>query len=366
MVKYPSASYYKDIMGPVAFPPAVSILLPVHPVFSAHAELHHRLKTALENVRHQLHKDFSTETANAVMEKLTRLRLQVNYNTPNKSLALFASPHKGKLYYLDTTVEEKIVIGDTFSVRDLVADSKQLRDYLILVLSDQECIFYLAGEKTFERLPSQAPTHVFAYANEAPERVANFSDPGDRKEIVMDKLLHSMDQELTKVLATHPLPVFVLGPEKVLGHFKAHSRHLPQIAGFVHGNYVDAQNGELRSLVQPCLENWRQHQRQSLLDLIQTAVDENRLTTGILNAWAVAWHNQGRVLVVERHYKFPAVHGDSPDRISREDFPENNPLCIQDAVDALISRVISQGGDVEFVEDGDLQKYDHVALIRYY
>src|SRR5579872_1888508 len=229
MIKYPSTTVYKDIMGHVLVPPAVSILLPVHSVFASHAELLHRLKIAMENVRHQLLRNYTAQTAVAVMNRLDNLPRQLKDDTLHKSIALFASPQKSKLFYLDTTVEEKIVVGDTFAVRELVADCKQLRQYLIVVLSEKQCRFYLAAEDRLEQLTTSIPAEAYAYVNEKPERVANFSDPGDRRENLMDKFLHYMDNELSRILALHPLPVFAMGPEKVMGHFKAHSRHLPQI-----------------------------------------------------------------------------------------------------------------------------------------
>lgn len=366
MEQYPSINVYKDLMGRVAFPPAVSILLPFHRVFSSRAELEQRLKIVLENVRHRLQKNYTPEAAFAVMDRLDKLRLQIRYETGHKSIALFASQDESRLCYLDTPVEEKIVIGDTFAVRELVADNKRLRGFLVLLLSDKECRFYLDSEGKLERVKTSVSAEVFAYVNEKPQRVANFSDPGERKEIVMDKFLHLMDQELSRVLATHPVPVFVVGPEKVLGHFRLHSRHLAQIAGYVHGNYMEAGEQELRQLVQPCLDSWQTQNRQALLSLMETAAGHKRLSEGITECWAAESHNNGRLLVIEKHFSFPARRGDTPDLIFGNDAPEDDPQGIPDAVDALIGRVMSQGGDVEFVDDGVLQEYGHIALIRYY
>lgn len=366
MIKYPSTAYYQDILGSVPVPPAVSILLPFYAVFSSRAELQHRVKITFENVRHRLLNSFTSEIALAVMEKLEGLRLQVNYRTRQKSIAFYASPHKSKLCYLDTPVEERIVIGDTFAVRELVADGKQLRQYLIFLLSDKECRFYLADGDKLELLKTAVAADIYAYVNEAPKRVANFTDPDDRKEMVMEKFLHHMDEELTRILVRHSLPVFVLGPQKVVGHYKLHSRHSGQITACVHGNYLDTEEPELQALMQPCLEVWRQHNRQTLLSLVGTAAGQKRLSSGIIDAWVAVWNNNGRLLVVEKSYRFPAHRGDTPDRIFREDLPEDNPFCIQDAVDALIGLIISQGGDVDFVDDGVLEEYGRIALIRYY
>jgi hypothetical protein len=302
----------------VPVPPAVSILLPVHHVFSSGTELQHRVKIALENVRHRLLKNYAQETAFRIMEKLDNLQAQLQLDTEYKSIALFASQHYSKLLYLDIPVEESIVIGDTFAIRDLVADGKELRQYLILLLSDKECRFYAAGEEKLEPIETTIPAEVFGYVNEKSKRVANFTDPGERKEIVLDKFLHYMDQELSRILALYPEPVFVLGPEKVVGHFRVHSRHHALIAGYVHGNYIDAGGPELLRIVQPCVAEWQQHKQLVLLSQLETAAGYKRLSG------------------------------------------------IPDAVDAVIGQVMNHGGGVEFVDDGMLEEYGHIALIRYY
>jgi hypothetical protein len=353
-------------MGRVPLPPAVSILLPMHQVFSSGPELRHRLKIALENTGHRLRKNYTAEATAVVLARLDKLRSQLQLDMKCKGVALFASQLHSKLVYLDVPIEERIVIGDSFAIRDLVADSKQLREYLVLLLSDKECRFYLFTEDHLRLLKTTIPTEVFAYANEKPERVANFSDPAERKEIVLDKFLRYMDEELSRVLVLHPLPVFVLGPEKVVGHFNMHSRHHARIAGYAHGNYVDAEEPVLLRVVEPCVAQWQRQKQQALMATLETATNCKRVSVGIAQAWAAAAHKNGRLLIVEKSFRFPARCGDSPDLIVREDSPEVNPFCIPDAVDALIGQVIEQGGEVEFVDDGTLGEYDRIALIRYY
>jgi hypothetical protein len=43
-----------------------------------------------------------------------------------------------------------------------------------------------------------------------------------------------------------------------------------------------------------------------------------------------------------------------------------NPSYIKDAVDDIIEKMLEYGGDVEFVDEGVLKDYDHIALIKYY
>lgn len=354
-------------MGRVPLPPAVSILLPLHHVFSSGPELQRRLKIALENTGHRLRKNYTADAVAVILARMDKLRSKLQADTKHESVALFASQLHSKLVYLDVPVEERIVIGDSFAVRDLIADSKRLRGYLVLLLSDKECRFYLAGEDHhLELLKTTIPTEVFAYLNEKPERVANFSDPVDRKEVVMNKFLHYMDEELSRILFLHPLPVFVLGAEKVVGHFKMYSRHQDRITGYAHGNFLDAGEPELQCAVQPCLAQWQIQKQRALLDQLETAASQKRLSMGMTQAWETAAQKNGRLLVVEKGFRFQARRGDSPDRIFREDASGEDPRGIPDAVDELIGQVIDAGGEVEFVDDGALGEYDHIALIRYY
>jgi hypothetical protein len=39
---------------------------------------------------------------------------------------------------------------------------------------------------------------------------------------------------------------------------------------------------------------------------------------------------------------------------------------IKDAVDDVMEKVLETGGDVEFVDEGMLKDYDHIALVQYY
>ena len=52
--------------------------------------------------------------------------------------------------------------------------------------------------------------------------------------------------------------------------------------------------------------------------------------------------------------------------IYKEETSGNTSLYIKDAVDDVIEKVLENGGDVEFVEEGLLNDYQQIALIQYY
>lgn len=332
--------------------PAVSVVMPFHPVLSAKRDLEHNLRRAVEKVESALMQQYPGDRAMPVLEKLRKLVRELNYNTHKKSVAIFVSPVMEKVYYLDIAVEERVVIDQSFEIRDLVYAKKQVIQYLVLLLSAERSRMFLGNCSSFLLIKSNAPDNVHAYVRDEPQPVANYSDPSAHKEVLLNKFLHHMDQGLAHVLKAYPFPVFVLGAEKVLGHFRSITHHAGNIVGYVHGNFLDASETEIREAMAPYIKDWKDVRQNSLLSRIRTAEDGRKLSAGIREAAKAANCRNGSLLVVEKSFVFPAN--------------ANNPFYIKDAVDDVMEKVLAAGGDVEFVEDGALNEYDHIALVRYY
>ena len=334
------------------FMPAVSVIMPFHPVLSSKADLEYNLKRALEKVQSSLMEHYTRDRAIPILVKLRRVIRTLNYNTHKKSLAIFVSPLLEKVFYLDIALEERVVIDQSFEIRDLVYAKKQVVQYLVLLLSAERSRMFLGNSSSFQLIKSNTPDNVHAYVNDAPEKAGNFSDPAALKEVLLDKFLYHMDQGLTHVLKAYPFPVFVLGAERVLGHFRKITHHEKDIVGFVHGNFLEASESAIREAMVPYITDWQKVRQTTLLTRIRAAADEQKLSAGIREAWKASACRNGSLMVVEKGY--------------RERAYENNPFYIKDEVDKVIERVLAAGGDVEFVEDGVLKAYDRVALVRYY
>lgn len=336
--------------------PSVSIVVSFYPMMSSKSDIQERLKLAIAKVEKELSEQYTADKSLPVLLKLHRLVEQLNYNTHKKSIAIFASPVIEKVYYLDIPVDERIVVGDSFEIRDLVYSKKQNIQYLVLLLSAERSSMYLGNCSKFLLIKSNHPQNIFAYKNEIPERVANFSDPEKRKEILLDKFLHNMDDGLSIVLNAYHLPVFVIGPERVLGHFKKITKNLEKLVGFIHGNYNEATEPEIRNLLQPYIEDWRKIKQQSILQEIEKAASDHKLSFGIHEVRKQAARKNCRLLVVEKDFMLvdPNTH------------PTNNAFFIKDEVDDVMEKVLQNGGDVEFVDKDVLKEHGRIALIQFY
>lgn len=355
----------RELVEATQYRPAVSIIVPFEPKMFTEIELKHSLKLVSDKTARALHQDYPAEIVQVIMNKLQDCISSLNYNSHKKSIAIFVSPVFQKLLYLEIPVEEKIIIDESFEIRDLVYCKKELHKFLVLLLSGKGSKIFLGDIDSFVRIVSNGSESAYAFHNDLPERVGNFSDPSERKETEMEKFIFHVEKMLDIILQAYHLPLFVLGTERLSGHFKAITKHATSIVDYVHGNYDDSSTERIKNVLAPYIADWKQVKQHDLLNRIKEAGEQQKLSAGIHDVWKTAVHKRGRLLVVEKNFLFAAERGLHEDEIYAPS-TKTGFSGIKDAVDDVIEKVLAAGGDVEFVDEGFLSSYDHIVLIQFY
>ena len=140
----------KEVLEVVKYRPSISIIMPFEPKMSVKTELEYKLKLAVGRVESELMANYTSEKALPVLRRLRSVIKNLDFNTYKKSIAIFISPIFDKVYYLDIPVEEKIIVDESFEIRDLVYSKKEVHKYLVLVLSSKKTKIYL--EKLLQAL----------------------------------------------------------------------------------------------------------------------------------------------------------------------------------------------------------------------
>lgn len=361
----PSLAGAAEVINATHYAPAVSVILPFEPKMSSKNELKHRVQLALANVHRQLTKNYTEDTVLAMKQKLDELQNIIDYSSFKKSIAIYASPVFQKIYYLDIAVEEKIIIDDSFEIRDLVFAKKDLHKYLILVLAEDHYRFIIGNTTQFIHIITNGAGNREP-ERDLPEKVGNFSDTSRQKETELHQFLHLTDHCLGRVLTSWDLPLFVMGPERVTGHFKKISHHNNRVICYVTGAFEKAGEHEIGKVLAPYVADWRNVCQQNVLQKLEAAVNENKVSAGVHNVWRDAQQKNGRLLVVEKNYMYAAVKDAVTEDMIQPREEEGNPYYIKDAVDDIIEKVLQNGGDVEFVDEGLLTPYRQIALIRFF
>lgn len=355
----------KEVIAALHYRPAVSILMPLEVKISLKTELNHALKIASDKVERALLNDFPNDICEQMMQRLNVLIKDIDYDTTKKSIAIYVSLVFQKVYYLDVPVEEKIIVDESFEIRDLIYSKKQQHSFLLLFLSGKQSRMFQTDLKTLTRIKANIPEDLTEF-EEFPGEIVNFSDMTNYKQTLVDNFLLHMDKELHTVLHDYPLPVIVLGNEKILGHFKKKSEHGKSIIAYVDGSYDNATISQLKELLKPHIDIWEIENNKDVLNQLDVAAGKNQLAIGINEVWREAMNQPARLLVVEKNYKYPAQRGSTPDVIEELVEPYNEFSYIRDAVDDVIEKIILNGGDVEFTAPNVLKDYGRIALIKYY
>jgi hypothetical protein len=348
------------VLKPAKFQPNVSVIMPFDPKMASKERIRHSLKVAADEVKRQLYQNYTEETAKIVLEKLHTAISGLDYTTHKKSVAIYISPLVEKIYYLSIDVQEKIMVDESFEIRDLVLNKKDMHEFLLAVISAKKEKIYVGNS---EKITPIVANHMAHIKRDLPERVANFSDPKKIKEIHLRNFLRHIDNGLSFILKAYPLPLFVMTTEKTMGYFRQVTKNAQYITGFIHGNFEHASEYELLQSLGPHLENWKSVTEKDVFNRLKTAQNDFKLSAGIADVWKHANCKHGQLLVVEKDFCYPAQRGANGETIFCADNTEKI-FNVKDAVDDIIERVLEGGGDVEFVDD--LKDYEHIALIEYY
>lgn len=356
----------REVIESIHYRPCISIIMPFEPKMSAKAEITQQLNFAVDKVQREIKENYPDDIARLVIGKLKNIIRNLNFSTFKKSIAIYVSPVFEKVLYLDIPVQQKILVDGSFEIRDLLFSKKELQQYLVLILSGKWSKVYQGNSSSFKKVKSNVPDHIAAFRNDPPGRVANFSDPSYKKQVLLKKFIQHTDEGLSFLLQAYPFPVFVMGTSKLLGYFKAITRNDKNIAGYIPGNYTESDETKLSETLKPYLDNWKKVKMDSLRHQMEKAADSGKLAVGIQDVWKQASEHRGRLLIVEKNFICSAQQGGKEDVIYMPVEPYNKFSYIKDAVDDVIEKVLEDGGDVEFVEEGLLNDYQHISLIQHY
>lgn len=265
-------------------------------------------------------------------------------------MALFVSEEVTRVIYLDYEVEERVMVDEPFLVRDLADCRAGSRDFLVLLLSSKESKMYWSNGKGMKLIKTNGSQNIYAYLNEVPERTGNFSDPQERREVMLNKFLHHMDQGLGAVLKVYPLPVFVIAPDRIAGHFARVTHHSHRIAGVIYKDGIDIREDELKALLEPELANWEAMRQRLLLQQMEIAAQAGKLVCGVHEVRKAAGCRNSRVVIVG----------------SREQGGDDPEFYADGEIDGLVGKVLENGGTVEKLDHDLLRPYGPVAVIKYY
>lgn len=355
--------------------PAVSIIIPTHRVSSERQQDYIRLKNAIKKVQEQLESEYPKKEVQPVIDRLWAILEEIDYSRLLEGLGVFLSHDFEKIVDLPFNVEERVVVDNSFEVRDIVLAQQRLVDYFLLSLHEDEAVLFYGKGANIKRVEDDK-FPVSYDTNAWDKEKANFINPAtgssqgtlekeNTEQRSLQYFLRRVDQYLTDYLTNPDTPLFLIGGEQVTGEFQQITQHQDHITATVGGNYKHFAQHELADKLQPEINKYLQELRQAALDRLEN-ISRDYVTAGLPQVYRAANDGRADTLLVEKGYK-EAAYLDKEYQLLYTNPEQTEGLTyLKDAVDDTIEQVSENNGQIRFVEDGKLAKYERIALILRY
>lgn len=317
------------------------------------------VKNLLNQARERLLEVGSSREVEPILERISTLIDEVDWNHTEEGLLLFASDDFSLATQVPYPVRSRVVIDETFATRDLLFTLNRSPHYRVLVLSEKPTRLYEAfRDQVFEvksggfPLEHAGPGGSASLPNPTYRNLSRYRDDKHRE------FFRQVDRRLASIQAAQPLPLVVMGVDRYLAFFRETSQHMKWVVGTVEGSYDWKSEAQISSLAWPVMERHLDSMCLQRLGELEAAVSANRYASTVDKVWRAAREGRVATLLVEEDYHFSAGVDENGYLVE-----EGAVMTMEDAVDELAELVIQRGGDVVFLPNSTLEAHQRIAAI---
>ncbi|MBC6490110.1 hypothetical protein ACFSQD_07265 [Flavihumibacter stibioxidans] len=351
----------------------ISIVVPTHRLSPERRVDVQELEKAIQNAKQLLEYKYPDNDNKPLSEAMDDLYSTIDFTHNSEGIGLYISSHLKLAVKFPFPVEEKVMVGDDFEIRDLLYKVNLSHPYYVLRLTKNGVNLFEGSMDRLEEITDKnfPLKYEDEYIYNAPGQSGFFGGQSVVKSVERDKstmeairfedFFRHMDSALNDYLVGNT-PFIVMGIEKELAWFTKVSRHNSLLAGKISGSYHHANLKELSELVWPLMQkHFNDETKRLLADFVEQYGRKLGLY-GIEDVWQAAREGRAFKLLVEKDYRCPGF-------ISLEDnkfhlrVPNRTHKILADAVDEIIGMVLEKNGEVHFTDNGELEEFRHIALI---
>lgn len=176
------------------------------------------------------------------------------------------------------------------------------------------------------------------------------------------EFIRTADQHFGHYFRRDPLRLVVVGDKQHLAIFRSVTSHQDVVTGTVEGNYTATSPHDLGKIVWSIVKQTMAGTTERAMHDLDAAASSHNVASGIDAVAYVAGSGGGGTLFVEEDYRMKGgIREADHSLIMPEDI--NILEVTDDAVDAVIQKVLEKGGRVVFLENDSLPRLARIALV---
>ncbi len=361
----------------------ISMSIPLETGFAKNKNNSLSIKNAIKEAKEKL-ANFKEVTDEKIkkdaLKNLEEFSENYEFHAGGGTFLAYISEDFWTFYQVPFEVKRKVIVDDTFEVKDVIFAVNRLTTYYVLQLSLNGSILYYGIEDKLTREPTFVQeSFKDTFDGKTPISVyQSFVRGGDdtkksteAKKLYFKRLAEALQKHLELDQTT---PIFVLGTEKNIGYFRNETRLGKQIARWIPGNYERLSEGQLSKIVWEEVLKWLEERRKYFLEeQVSKAIASKKFRSGVAEVWKAALDKNVFILGVEKKFLQKAYTlRENPYEIFFEEPSDlqENPAKYNihpDIIDDIIEKVLDKKNtEVVFVNPGDLKDKERIVAITHY
>jgi hypothetical protein len=353
-----------------------SVVVPVHRLSHERRVDKLGVKRAVEKAGQLLRYKYPEKQTAPLLKALDELYKTIDFKQNPDGIGLYVSATLKLAVQFPFPVEEKIMAGNNFEIRDLLYKINYAAPYYMLILTEKGARFFEGREYNLTEIKDNhfPVEYEDDYAYSKPSRSSSYAghshvkiyekDKSEMEAIRFRNFFKKVDKLLDKYLV-RDMPLVLLGVEKELALFTGVSSHTKKIAAKIAGSYNYENEKELTDRVWPAIRSYLENGWAKLVKEFQEKIGEGLGISGIQDIWNAVQEGKAFKLLVEKDYRSPGFLTENEYQLYLRP-PKKPHKILADAVDDLIEAVLEKKGHVFFVDNGMLKDYQRMALITRY
>ena len=354
----------------------ISIILPTHRISTDRRVDKMKMISAMNTAKQLLQYKYPIAEIKNLLNSIDEIYQKIAFTHNTEGIGLFISSKVQLIVQFPFPVEEKVMVGESFEVRDLIYKENSSIPYLVIVLSKNTVRLYNGVlDKLTEVIDDNFPkTYEEEYEYNPPSRgtpfagvstVRNFEkEKSSMKEIRFEQFFLKADKQLQKYTKVE-MPILLMGVEKDMAWFEKISKHTKKIKDKINGNYDYLNEKQLIDIVWPTMYKYIQNQKKLVIKELEEKIGKHLVISGVAPIWKATKEGNSLKLLVEKDFRKSGFITDEG-YLFHERPTEKAYEIVTDAVDDIMEMVIAKGGEVVLTENHLLNDYQKIVLITRY
>lgn len=340
----------------------VTILLNTHRTIPDNEKDPIVLKNLVKEAQTRLLKEKDQNAVKNVINKMEALAGSIDHRHNLESLVLFVNEDMAEYIRLPISVEERVVLDDTFATRDIFRAIHMEKGYYVLVLSrDKARLIEAFNDKVIEEVSGDFPVdNISLYPLQKAEAAI-----AARQTHLQQEFFNVVDKRLVGVINKNPLEVFLSTEESNYHQYLKIADKKEFIIGYLNGNRMGEKNYHIIDAVLPEVKKIREEEIRQRLNELNSAAGAGKVLTDLNDIWRAVKDGRGKTLFVKQGFFQPARINNGVVEVVK-DSERDVPGIVDDIIDEMIEFNSSNGGDSVFVTGNELDKYQGLALTTRY